>query len=194
MSQAADHVSTMYLTINRERIPVPESVIKAIRKENNHVRYLARREHRCAQPNYSLCRGDCQLCRWKCMGIIENFEEAEARYNLVDDTDIEADFLLKDTINEIMQFANQVTESGATLLTMHYVQHRSKREIARLMHGLPFSEIRARYPGFFADRAKRPSPPPAAKRTRRGRRAVCVRCKSSPMGRERRWLPWRTPA
>ena len=25
--------------------------------------------------------------------------------------------------------------------------------------GLPFSEIRARYPGFFADRAKRPSPP-----------------------------------
>lgn len=60
--------------------------------------------------------------------------------------------------------------------------------------GLPFSEIRARYPGFFADRAKRPSPPPAAKRTRRGRRAVCVRCKSSPMGRERRWLPWRTPA
>lgn len=134
MSQAADHVSTMYLTINRERISVPESVIKAIRKENNHVRYLARREHRCAQPNYSLCRGDCQLCRWKCMGIIENFEEAEARYNLVDDTDIEADFLLKDTINEIMHFANQVTESGATLLTMHYVQHRSKREIARLMH------------------------------------------------------------
>lgn len=63
MSQAADHVSTMYLTINRERIPVPESVIKAIRKENNHVRYLARREHRCAQPNYSLCRGDCQLFR-----------------------------------------------------------------------------------------------------------------------------------
>ena len=99
MSQAADHVSTMYLTINRERIPVPESVIKAIRKENNHVRYLARREHRCAQPNYSLCRGDCQLCRWKRMGIIENFEEAEAGYNLVDDTDIEADFLLKDTIN-----------------------------------------------------------------------------------------------
>lgn len=25
--------------------------------------------------------------------------------------------------------------------------------------GLPFSEIRARYPGYFADRAKRPSPP-----------------------------------
>ena len=107
MPQAADHVSTMYITINRERIPVPESVIKAIRKENNHVRYLARREHRCAQPNYSLCRGDCQLCRWKCIGIIENFEEAEARYNLVDDTDIEADFLLKDTINEIMHLLSR---------------------------------------------------------------------------------------
>ena len=134
MSQVVDHVSMIYLTINRERIPVSESVIKAVHKENNHVRYIARREQRCAQPNYSLCRGDCQLCRWKCMGIIENFEEAEARYNLVDDTDIEADFLLKDTINEIMQFANKVTESGATLLTMHYMQHRSKREIARLMH------------------------------------------------------------
>lgn len=44
------------------------------------------------------------------------------------------DLWIKDTINEIMQFANQVTESGAILLTMHYMQHRSKREIARLMH------------------------------------------------------------
>lgn len=134
MSQVADHVSMIYLTINRERIPVSESVIKAVHKENNHVRYIARREQRCAQPNYSLCCGDCQLCRWKCIGIIENIEEAEARYNIVDDTDIEGDFLLRDTMNAVMQFANHVTESGATLLTMRYIQHRSKREIARLMH------------------------------------------------------------
>lgn len=134
MVQVTDHANMLYITINQEKIPVSESVFKAVCKENNHVRHVARREQRCAQSNYSLCRGDCQLCYWECIGIIENIVDAEARYHLIDETDIEGDFILKDTISDIMQFADQVTEDGATLLTMRYLQHRSKREIAQLMH------------------------------------------------------------
>lgn len=47
--------------------------------------------------------------------------------------------------------------------------------------GLPFSEIRARYPGFFADRAKRPSPP----RRRNGRGGGGAR--SACAANHRRW-------
>ena len=59
----------------------------------------------------------------------EDFVAALQKYIKMEDT--ETDYAIR-SLND--DFANQVTESGATLLTMHYVQHRSKREIARLMH------------------------------------------------------------
>lgn len=53
-----------YIPVNGELIEVSEEIYREYNRAIANERAHARREHKCGQPDYRKCRGDCGLCPW----------------------------------------------------------------------------------------------------------------------------------
>lgn len=128
-----DHCGSDDLYVNDERIPVSREVFKAVCKENNHIRYLARCEKRCMQARYFMCPGDCLLCPWYQRGFFESFDDTDDRPFLLNQRNMEDEFILKETVSAVYSCADRLVKDGSAILKMRFVCGCSCREIAREM-------------------------------------------------------------
>lgn len=122
-----------YLIVNGEKIMVSHEVYRMICEENNRIRYNARSEFRCAQENYSACRGDCLICPWHTKGRIWGDEEfdMERSMAMADSCDVEAEVLSAIAMEKVYAKADQLVRYGALILMLRCEENCSNREIAR---------------------------------------------------------------
>ncbi|MBQ9210189.1 MAG: hypothetical protein IJ153_00670 [Clostridia bacterium] len=127
--------SSNYLMINGERITVSHEVYQMIRKENNHIRYSARSEYRCAQKSFSACQGDCQNCRYRTNGRFWTEDEfnAERILSMAAECNVEAEVLSAITMERVYAAAEQRVQYGGRMLRMRFEDNLSNREIAEIL-------------------------------------------------------------
>lgn len=121
-----------FLMVGEEKVEVSEKVYKAHRAEIDAVRYHARIEQRCAQPNRLYCCGDCLNCRWHVDGCLESYESnfVERGLSLPANDDIEAETLSNLTMQAVYRKADELVENGAAILKMRFEQQMTLREIS----------------------------------------------------------------
>lgn len=124
-----------YTFVHGERVIVSEEVYKTICSHNNHYRFKMRCEQRCLQTNYACCEGDCQRCRYHVTGKINGLDTVTAGKTWFMDSgiDIEADFILKETMLMAFQIAESSVTDGAEILRMYIEEGLTYREIAAIM-------------------------------------------------------------
>lgn len=132
MESAKKNVS-YFLMVSEEKVEVSEKVYKAHRAEIDIVRYQARLEKRCAQPNRLYCSGDCLKCRWHVNGSLESYEGTylERNLSLPADDNVEEAVLGNLTMQKVYQKADELVKDGAAILQMRFDQALSSREIAK---------------------------------------------------------------
>lgn len=131
--ESREKAVSYFLVVNGEKVEVSEKVYKAHRAEIDIVRYRARFEKCCAQPNRLYCSGDCLKCRWHISGCLESYEGAYLEHNLSLPTNdnVETEVLSKLTMQKVYQKADELVKDGAVILQMRFEQQLSAREIAK---------------------------------------------------------------
>ena len=131
--ESREQTSTNYLIVNGEKITVSLEVYQMICEENNHIRYNARNELRCAQENYNACNGDCMVCPWHTKGRIWSDEEFDMEHSLImaDDCDVETQVLSAITMESVYAKADELVHYGALILRLRCEENCSNREIAK---------------------------------------------------------------
>lgn len=121
-----------YLLVHGKPVSVSEETYKMVRAQNNHIRWLMRKEFRCSQVCFSHCNGDCFRCRYLTIGKITSLDTltADMLPELASDTDIEADYIRKESWDRLLRYANRVVKKGAVLLYLRFVQGLTFQEIA----------------------------------------------------------------
>ena len=101
--ESNEKTSTYFLTVNGEKVMVSREVYQMIREENNHIRYNARIENRCAQENYRYCLGDCMTCPWHTEGSFKSDEDigTERLIKMAADVDVEAEAISSITMERV---------------------------------------------------------------------------------------------
>ena len=126
------------IKVNGQYVQVTEEVYQAIRKQNNHIRWLMRREARCTQTNFAHCHGDCEHCKRHVTGKIISLEglNDDCLSALADETDIEDEYIRKETWRAIYRYADQTASNGAAILRLYIEYGLSFSEISSVM-GIP---------------------------------------------------------
>ena len=132
-------VSSHYLVIDGQRIPLTDELRKLHNKEINDARNRARREHSCANPDYHSCHGDCARCRYHVQGNVLSMDDeryaagfatgVNAPVNAVPTS--EEIFCAKEAVRDLYAAAARVVKNGDRILHMTYVDKLSTYEIAR---------------------------------------------------------------
>lgn len=127
------NTSSYYLTVNGEKVMVSREVYQMIREENNHIRYNARIENRCAQENYRYCLGDCMTCSWHTEGSFKSDEDigTERLIKMAADVDVEAEAISSITMERVYAAADQLVQDGALIFRMRFEENCSNREIGK---------------------------------------------------------------
>lgn len=121
-----------FIPVDHKLVPVSEDVWKVHSRQIELERFRARRDHKCGQPNYRKCKGDCGLCPWvlegdrmvsiNCaFGSKEPDEEDMDAFGNIPDTgsplidDIVAD---RDQLNHLMHQLDQLVPDGGKIIRM----------------------------------------------------------------------------
>ena len=131
--ESREKTGANYLIVNGKRITVSHEVYQTICEENNRIRYIARRESRCAQENYSVCRGDCFTCPWHTKGTVRSDTEFDVEYSMTmaDRCDVEKEVLSAVAMDKVYAKADELVHYGARILRLRCQENCSNREIAR---------------------------------------------------------------
>lgn len=132
-----------YIKIGHELVAVNEEVYKEYTRWKENLRYLARRDGKCGQSDYSRCSGDCLTCRWYQEGyrmlslhkvLGEQFENETPNLGSTAPSmeDIIADRLL---LEDLYRQLDQVIPNGAMVFKMR-AQNHSQRQIAQALGGI----------------------------------------------------------
>ena len=133
-----------YIPINGELHPVSEDVWQIHSRSIANERYRARRDHRCSNPRYQECQGDCSLCKWQVQGSIlsldaavdtgyENSSRDQFGLETADDNplveDIVCDRLL---LEDLYRRLDQQMPEGSRIFRLLAAGH-NEREIAAIL-------------------------------------------------------------
>lgn len=127
-----------YIKIGHELVAVNEEVYKEYTRWKENLRYLARRDGKCGQPDYSRCSGDCLTCRWYQEGyrmlslhkvLGEQFENETPNLGSTAPSmeDIIADRLL---LEQLYRQLDELIPDGSRVFRLR-AENYSEREIAR---------------------------------------------------------------
>lgn len=135
-----------FIPVDHKLIPVSEEVWKIHSRQIANERSRARRDHKCGQPNYQKCQGDCGLCPWvlegdrllsidHAFGTKESEDEIDAFENIPDTTaplidDIVAD---RDRLDALMRRLDQLVPDGGRIISMVMDEY-SDRAMARALN------------------------------------------------------------
>ena len=132
-------VSSRYLVIDGQRVPLTDELQKLYNKEINDARNRARREHSCANPDYHSCHGDCARCKHHVQGNVLSMDDE--RYAAGFATGVNAPvnavrtpediYCAKEAVRDLYAAAARVVKNGDRILHMTYVDKLSTYEIAR---------------------------------------------------------------
>lgn len=114
----------------------------------NHVRYRARRDKICGQPNYHRCCGDCGLCPYRVQGksISTDSETfgggfASGKYSPVQKVRTPEEIVMaNESCRLIYAKAAEMYKNGDRILYMKLVEERSTYEIADAL-GMPQTTV-----------------------------------------------------
>lgn len=127
-----------YIKIGHELVAVNEEVYKEYTRWKENLRYRARRDGKCGQPDYSRCSGDCLTCRWyqegyrmlslhKVLGEQFENETPDLSNTAPIMEDIVADRLL---LEELYRKLDELIPDGSRVFRLR-AENYSEREIAR---------------------------------------------------------------
>lgn len=127
-----------YIKIGHELVAVNEEVYKEYTRWKENLRYRARRDGKCGQPDYSRCSGDCLTCRWYQEGyrmlslhkvLGEQFENETPNLGSTAPSmeDIIADRLL---LEQLYRQLDELIPDGSRVFRLR-AKNYSEREIAR---------------------------------------------------------------
>ena len=149
-----------YIPINGQLHPVTEEVWQIHSRAIANERYRARRDHRCANPRYQECSGDCGLCKWQVQGSTlsldavldtgcENSDRDKLNIEMADDRplveDIVCDRLL---LEDLYRQLDQLMPEGSRIFRLLAAGHKES-EIAVLL-GIRPSTLNYRKQKLFA--------------------------------------------
>ncbi len=133
-----------YIPINGQLHPVSEEVWQVHSRTIANERYRARRDHRCSNPRYQECHGDCGLCNWQVQGSIlsldktvdtgrENSDRDQFGFEATNDhplvEDVVCDRLL---LEDLYRRLDQQMPEGSRIFQLLAAGHK-EREIADLL-------------------------------------------------------------
>lgn len=127
-----------YIKIGHELVAVNEEVYKEYTRWKENLRYRARRDEKCGQPDYSRCSGDCLTCRWyqegyrmlslhKVLGEQFENETPDLGSTAPSMEDIIADRLL---LEQLYRQLDELIPDGLRVFRLR-AENYSEREIAR---------------------------------------------------------------
>lgn len=133
-----------YIPINGELHPVSEEVWLIHSRFIANERYRARRDHRCANPRYRDCLGDCGLCRWQVQGSAlsldakpdtgrENSDRDQLILEIADDSPLMEDQVCdRLLLEELYRQLDLLMPEGSRIFRLLAAGH-NEREISELL-------------------------------------------------------------
>ena len=145
------HNDSRYLSINGQKIAVSQEVYQMMRKENNRTRYRARCEQSCAQMRFSVCRGECQSCRWHVEGRVVSISKADVNLSssMAANYNVEDEVVRNVTMQQVYAQADQLVCDGGLILQLRFEKCYSNREIAEYL-GVSHTAINNRMNAMLA--------------------------------------------
>lgn len=138
-----------YVKVDNQQVFLTGPQQKAYDQMINSVRYRARREGRCGQPDYRRCCGDCGLCPWQKNGRILSTDCAAKndRYGF-DAFELEdpGQSVEDDTINrlffeQLYRTAAGIVPDGDVILRLHLEEGLKPYTIARRINATSHATI-----------------------------------------------------
>lgn len=116
-----------YIKVDNQQVFLTQPQQQAYDQMINSVRYRARKEGRCGQPDYHKCCGDCGLCPWQQQGRILSMDAAadDARYGFdvheIADPghSVETDTINKLFFEQLYRTAAEIVPDGDIILRLH---------------------------------------------------------------------------